>query len=370
MNSNRRLKRIARVLIEVTILWTLAACSQKPTANGDSPTEAVPVVTVTNVVRGNLSSMLTVTGTIAALPNEDVKVSSLVAGRIAGILVTEGDPIQQGQVLAKIEDHSYRDQVRQAEAALEQAKASLENAKLNLKRNENLVSRGIAARKDLEDARTQMVVSQAAAAQVAAALSLANLQLARTEVRSPLTGIVVKRFLSNGEQVDGTAATSLFEVANVNEVELFGNIPATYLAKVHIGIRLPVTSEAFPGKVFWGHVVALSAAVDPTTNIGLARIRIANPRGLLRLGMFLTAQLPLETHVNTLLIPSDALYRDPQDQPQVYRVHGDEADAVPVRLGIQTKNWVEVLSGVKEGEAIVLRGGYGLSARAKVAVKP
>jgi len=330
----------------------------------------VAEVTVTHVARADVSQTLLVSGTIAALPNGDVRVSSLVPGRIARMLVAEGDRVSQDQVLAQIEDQPIRDQLQQAEAAVEQTRANLENARLTRARNENLFQRGIAARKDLEDARTQQSVAEASLRQAEAALALARLQLSRTEIRSPLAGTVVKRFASVGEQVDGMGTQPIFEVANLSRVELFGNVPAVYLAKIHLGQTLPVRTDAFPGKNFAGEVVAISPAVDPSTNVGLVRIRIANEAGLLRLGMFLTAQVPIETHAKALVVPPQAIYRDAQGQPRVYRVQGETATAVPVRVGLETQERVELVSGVQAGDRVILAGGYGLGERATIKVKP
>jgi RND family efflux transporter MFP subunit len=351
---------------------SLAACSRKPQAAEDNDVKAdeiVAEVTVTRVARAHISQTLPVTGTIAALPNQDVRVSSLVAGRIAEMLVAEGDHVSQGQILARIDDHVYRDQLRQADAAVAQAQANLENATLNRARNENLFERGIAARKDLEDARTLESVSSAALRQAEAALALARLQVARAEVRSPLVGTVVKRLASTGEQVDGTAAQPILQVANVREVELFGNVPAVYLTKIHVGQKLAIITDAFPGRKFAGTVAAISPAVDPSTNVGLVRIRIANDAGMLRLGIFLSAQVPVETHSNALVVPVQAIYRDERSQPRVFRVKGDTAEAVDVKLGLETQDSVELLSGVGAGETVILNGGYGLGAHAKVKVK-
>lgn len=352
----------------------LLACARKPAGGdeGDSSTgqASVAEVTVTRVVRGSISSVLTVTGTVAALPNQDVRVSALVAGRIVSMAVAEGDHVEQGQELARIDDRPFQDPLRQAEAAVEQAKANLENARLNLTRNETLFQRGVAARKDLEDARTQVSVFEAALHQAEAALALARLPVARTEVRSPLSGIVVKRFASVGEQVDGTAAQPLFEVANLSVAELFGNVSAVYLGKIRVGQKVEITTDSFPGTKFPGRVVAISPAVDPATNVGLVRIRISNSGGLLRLGMFLSAQLPLQTDANALVVPTQAVYRDQNGQPQVYRVQGEDAEVVPVKLGIETPDRIELLSAVKEGDTLILTGGYGLGDHAKVKVKP
>jgi len=352
----------------------LPACSRTPGGAEDAqttnPAEVVAEVTLTRVERASISSTLSVSGTVAALPNREVRVGSLVAGPIAQMMVAEGDHVRAGQVLAKIDDRPYLDQIRQAEATVAQARANLENTRLNSARNEDLFKRGIAARKDLEDARTQVSVSEAAVRQAEATLALARLQVSRTEVRSPLDGMIVKRLMSAGEQVEGTAAQPLFEVANLAEVELFGNVPALYLDRIRLGQRLRISTEAFPGREFEGRVVAIAPSVDASTNVGLVRIRIANQDGLLRLGMFLTVQLPLEIHPNALVVPTPAVYRDADGQTRVFRVEGAQAEAVPVQLGLEAQGRTELLSGVKAGETVILSGGYGLGNRAKVKVKP
>src|SRR2546428_683596 len=276
----RSLRPIPGLLTALVIATNcFLACSSKSAGGEDekaaTPADSAAEVTVTKVARADVTSVLTVTGTIAALPNRDAKVSSLVQGRIAGMMVAEGDHASQGQVLAKIEDRHFLDQIQQAQAAVEQAQANVENARLNRDRNEGLLERGIAARKDLEDARTQISVNQAALRQAAAARALARLQLARTEVRSPLAGPVVKRFATVQEQVDATA----------------------------------------------------------------------------------------------LVVPAQAVYRDERGNPEVYRVEGDDASAVPVKLGLETKAQVELLSGVQAGDTVILTGGYGLKDHAKIKVR-
>ncbi len=361
------------LLICFALALNLAGCSHRSSAgddeaDGKADANAVAEVTLTQVTRADISQMLAVSGTIAAPPNQDVRVSSLVPGRLAQMRVAEGDRVTAGQLLAQIDERPFHDQLQQAEAAEATARANLENAKLSRARNENLFSRGIAARKELEDARTLESVAEAAVRQAEAALALSRLQLSRCEVHSPLTGTVVKRFVSVGEQVDGSAAQPILEVANLHEVELFGNVPSAYLGKMRPNQTLPISSGAFPGKTFSGRVVAISQAVDPTSNSGLIRIRIGNADGLLRLGMFLNAQVPIETHVKALVVPPQAVYRDQQGQPHVYRVEGVNATSVPVQIGIESVDRVELLSGIGEGGTIVLTGGYGLGEKTKVKV--
>ena len=241
---------------------------------------------------------------------------------------------------------------------------------MNRARNETLFERGIAARKDLEDARTLQTVAEAALRQADAAHALSRLQVSRTEIRSPLAGTVVKRLVSVGEQVDGNAAQPIFQVANLAQVELFGSVPATYLGRIHVGQSLPVATDAFPDTKFSGRVVAISPAVDPATNLGLVRIQIGNAAGRLRWGMFLLAQIPIETHSNALVVPRKAVYRDEKGAPQVFKVQGETAIATDVKLGLELRDRVELLSGVAAGDTLILEGGYGLGGKARIKVKP
>lgn len=346
----------------------IAGCSSKPAESAKDPSP-VAEVTVTQVKSGGIAEILNITGTIAALPNLDVKIPSQVAGRVVDMKVAEGDRVAAGQLLAKIDERSYRDQLAQGAATEAQARATLENAKLALARNEDLFKRGIAARKEVEDARTQEKVAEAALAQAEATVSAARLQVSRTNIVSPIAGLVVKRFVNIGEQVDGTAAQPVVEVANYEEVELLGNLPAQYMGKVRTGQSLTVSSEAFPERTFTGRVVAISPAVDPATNAGLVRIRFKNPGGLLRLGMVLTSQAPLDKHAGALIVPPQSIYRDEQGTPHVYKVAGDSANAADVTIGIQNPDAVELLSGVQAGDTVVVTGGYGLPDKAKVKVK-
>lgn len=348
----------------------LLGCSHGPSSDDENApaANAVAEVTTTRVVRADISRMLPITGGIVAMPNRDVKVSAQVAGRVTVLSVAEGDRVKQGQVVAELDDRLYQGQLRQAKASADQAKASLDNAKLALQRNQDLFTRGIAARKDLEEAQTQESVAAGAVEQANAAVSLAQLQVARTKVTSPLTGIVVKRFASVGEQVDGTAAQPLLEIASLTEVEIDASVPAGDLNTLRIGQKLDFLSAAAPGRAFAGRIVAISPSVDPASNSGMVRIELPNSDGALRLGMFLNAQVPVATHRGALVVDARAIYLGANGQPRVFRVAGDTATASSVKLGIETPDRDEILSGANEGDTLILAGGYGLGDTAKVKV--
>jgi membrane fusion protein (multidrug efflux system) len=355
------------------IALLLTGCAHKAADDDDSAPDAnaKAEVTLTRVTRAAISETLTLNGTASPLPNDDVRVSAQVPGRLAELNVAEGDRVRSGEVLAKLDDRSYRSQLQQAEAGEQQAKANVDNAGLARARDEDLFQRGIVARKELEDARTQESVAAAALKQAEAGLEIAKLQVARCMIVAPLNGAVAKRFVSVGEQVDGTAAQPIVEIANLQDAEFLGNAPAIYLPKLHVGESVNVTAESVPGEKFPGRIEAISPAVDPATGVGLVRIRVPNPNGMLRMGIFLSAEIPVDTHANALTVPVEAIYRDQSGQPRVYVVEQDSATAVPVSLGIETKDRVELAdNSVKEGQTIILTGGYGLPDQAKIQVRP
>lgn len=368
IEMKRRKLHFLGVALATAMLLLAAGCGGSA-AGGSGGDSMVAEVTVVKVTRGDIQQDITLSGNIIALPNEDVKVSALVPGRITALNVAEGDRVTKGEVIATLDDSTYQQQFAQAQAALLQSQANLKNAQQNLTRNQTLFSRGIAARMDLENAQTQLTVAQATEQRDLASEQLAKLQLERTKILSPLTGVVAKRFASVGEQVDGTAAQPIAEVADIAELDLAGNLPADYLGRIRVGETFPVTSDAQPGKTFTGRVVAIAPAVDPSTNVGAVRIRIANPGGVLKLGMYLNAQVQVETHKNALIIPAEAVYRDESGKPIVYEVSGGVAKVMGITPGIESKGKAEILDGVKDGDTIILSGGYGLDDGTKVKIK-
>jgi len=364
LHCPRRTARRPSVLVLVVIVVT-TACSRKEEAEPQPPD--VPTITAdtAKVARRTLVDELVVRGSIAALPNEDVKVSALVPGRVVSVTIAEGDTVREGQVIAQLDRQPLGDQARQATAVVEQARAQLDNARLNLQRNQQLFARGIAAGKEVEDARTAVASSQAALDQAFAALNIAVRQVERADVQSPINGQVVKRMVSVGEQVDGTAAQPIAEIANLDRVELAANVPAKYLSRIKVGQAAVISSDATAEQVFMGTVIAIAPAVDAATNAALARVRIANAGRALRVGVFAEAHVHLDEHPKALVVPPAALVRD-QTGAAVYVVTGDVAQRTVVTVGLETSDAIEILSGVKDGDTVLTSSVYGLGEKAKV----
>jgi RND family efflux transporter MFP subunit len=332
-------------------------------ASTDEPTIAAEVGTVT---RRDLVEPLIVRGTVVAMPNQDVKIAAFVAGRVDSLPVAEGDWVKAGQSVAEIDPRPFADQKRQAAAAVAQATAAVENARLNLERTERLFTRGIAAGKEVEDARAQRAAADAALEQASAALETADRQLSRTRITSPIAGQVVKRLVSVGEQVDGTAAQPIVEVANLDRVEIAAAVPAEHLGRVRVGQRAEVSSDAYADRSFDGEIIAISPAVDSATNTALARIRLANTGRLLKVGMFAQAQIGLSERKGVLTVPPSAVSKR-EDEAAVYVVSGAIATRTTVTLGLETSEAVEIASGLAEGQKVLTSAIHGLGERARLA---
>lgn len=351
----------------ILVLALSAGCGQK-SSDEEGAAPEVPTITADTgtVGRKTLTEELLVRGTVTALPNQDVRVSALVAGRINSVTAAEGDAVKQGQVMATLDRRPLEDLRRQAAAAVTQARAQVENARLNLERNQQLFDRGIAAGKEVEDAKTQMASAQSALEQATAGLNTAALQLDRADVRSPINGQVVKRLMSVGEQVDGTAAQPIVEIANVDRVEIAANVPADQLSRIVVGQTAVVSTEGSSARTFSGTVLAIAPSVDVTTNAGLVRIHIPNPEGQLKVGMFVEARVEYGRHNDALVVPPAAVVKSASGAA-VYVVTGDTTERTAVTLGLERPDAVEILTGLKEGQKVLTSSVYGLGEKANLA---
>ena len=332
-------------------------------ASTDEPTIAAEIGTVT---RRDLVEPLIVRGTVVAMPNQDVKIAALVAGRVDSLSVAEGDWVKENQLVAEIDPRPFADQKRQAAAGVAQARAAVENARLNQERTERLFQRGIAAGKEVEDARAQRASADAGLEQAMAALDTADRQLSRTHVMSPIAGQVVRRLVSVGEQVDGTATEPIVEVANLDHVEIAAAIPAEHLGRVRVSQHAAVSSDAYADRTFDGEIIAIAPAVDSATNTVLARIRLVNTDRLLKVGMFAQAQIGVSERKGVLTVPPSAVSKS-EEEAAVYVVSGAIATRTKVTLGLETTEAVEIASGLAEGQKVLTSAIHGLGERARLA---
>lgn len=338
-------------------------------AGGPAGGRAPMSVDVAAVTRAALSEDTQVVGNLVG--NATVQVVPKVGGRLEAVNVRIGDTVAQGQIIARIEDHEIREQVRQAEAAFEVSKATIRQreadltfAQTSLDRAKNLFDRQLVPRQSLDDADARQ---QAAAAQLdlaraqnnqsAARLQELRLTLGNTVIRSPVTGFVGQRFLDAG----GFASTGspVFSVVDIRLVRLVANLVERDLRRVRTGTPAAVEVDAFPGETFSGRVARVAPVFDPQTRTAQMEIEVPNPTGRLKPGMYARVSLRVAQKPDAIAVPRNAIVERPGERG-VFVVDGQTARYRRVDVGIQAPDKVEIVAGVREGERVVTTGSAAL----------
>ena len=346
--------RISRTaLLALTLLKLVLACHKEEAKE----TAAAVSVRVERVARGNVADVALATGALEAPPGMDVRLAPITAGRLAQVLVAEGDKVRKGQVLARLDVQPLRDLVVQAEAQLAQARAQDSNAAIRLTRASQAFAAGVAAGQEVDDARLQSDSAKANIRTAEATLSTASNQLARGELRAPFDGVVARLLAPAGEPVD--PGKPVVEVARVEVLELRAPVAPGLAMRLRPGQAASLSIDASPGSDFPATVLAVAPVLDPQSGAALVRLRVPNPQGRLKIGSLARARITLDTHQGALQVPKSALLGG-EAGPAVEVVLAGKAKRVSVKLGYQDGEVAEVIEGVTEGQEVISQGAYAL----------
>lgn len=337
---------------------------------------SIPVV-VTPVIRGEITSYVEASGTI--FPARESKIGSKISGKIEKIYADEGDMVQKGQPLVKLDQTDLIITQKQAEGNLRTAEARAEQARLNLEkikkewiRLSRLHQKGVISQQQYDDinmnyriAQTQLKLVNGEVQQARITLDMAKQQLLNSVTLSPFSGVVVKKFVNEGEMISIMPPVPLFWIMNIEYVKVEVEVPEIEITTIKVGQRARIRGDSFPNRVFEGRVSVINPLVDPTSRTFRVKIDIANPRYILKAGMFARVQIVVDEHKGVLLVPRDALLTRDGKQ-NVFVAENPYAIMRPVEVGLTNDLHVEITSGVNEGEMVVVKGGYGLEDGAKI----
>lgn len=292
-------------------------------------------------------------------------------------IIQEGDPVREGMELARLRTTDYAQKLTEARAALAQARAAEEQAQINFDRTTKLVSAEVATPAQLDAARTQRDSAAAAAAVARARVEEARTALDDTQLRSPLTGVVLKRTIEIG--VLAAPGTVAFSVAETQSVRVVFGVPDTLLPNVRLGAPQAVITQAFPGQQFQGRISRIAPSADPKSRVFAVEVSIPNADQRLKPGMVAALSLrggEAAALQPELLVPLSAIVRAP-GKPDAFAVFVLEAQdgksvarAREVELGEYLGNVIPVKRGLKAGERIVVTGASLLSDGEAVEVIP
>jgi len=301
---------------------------------------AVPVE-VAAVERRDVASYIETNGALEA--ENEVDVVARTAGPVVELAAEEGMHVARGQLLLRIDPTEAQTQVRAAEVALEEATRSFERA-------QTAHDAALISQADYDQALAARDSAQAALAE-------RKVQLSYTRVTAPFGAIVVERTVKLGDNV--TVNQKLFRISDFDPLLCPIQVPEKELSRLAKGQRAYVNVEAWPDQRFPAHVLRISPVVDAAT--GTIRVTLevkADPK--LRPGMFASVFLETDRHEKALTIPKAALSLESLGDT-VYVAQGDVAARRAIKLGYQEAEVVEVVSGLKEGEKVIVVGQDGLS---------
>ena len=291
-------------------------------------------------------------------------------------IIQEGDPVKKNQVLARVKIADYQQQLNAAKALLAEANAAKEQARLDHERARSLFESQGVSRAELEGARARHDAAKARAEGAAAQVAAATNAMADSGLKSPLDGIVLKRFVEVGTLV-GPGAPG-FVIADVRSVKAVFGVPDSLVEKLEIGSSLKIETEAVRGAQFEGRITRVAPSADMTTRVFEVETTIPNPEGTLKSGMIATLLLnePAPKAEATALVPLSAVVRAPSD-PRGFAVMVVEKDKRAtvarlrnVELGDFLGNFIPVKSGLSEGELVIVMGASLVSDGEAVNVIP
>jgi membrane fusion protein (multidrug efflux system) len=328
-------------LYTILFIPLLAAFSLTSMAEGGLPAEVVRVKAET------LKSTIRSIGNLKA--NQSVILSSEVSGRISAIGFKDGAQVDINTALFQLDNSTQK-------ALLNEARARVKLSQTEFKRVKKLFNQRVVSETDLDSAAANLVINQSQA-------EYANAQLQKLTIKAPYKGMIGLHDISIGDYVN--AGEDLVRLVEIKTLKFDFALPETYLSRVKLGQRIKISTAAFPGNLYEGSVTAISPAFNEQTRSLMVRAIIQNTSLELRPGLFANVILEVSQNDHAILVPEQALI--PQGQQYfVMKVVDGQVEQVPVTIGQRRKSEVELLSGVKENDVVIIAGQIKLRPGAPV----
>ena len=341
------------------------------------------------VEKGDLAKSVVATGKIE--PITKVEIKSKASGIVKKLYMDAGEKVKTGQLLAELDKEEIQARVSQSEAALQAAKANVERAKVDAQgpdvplllrayeRAQQMAKEGVVSQAALDDAqrnyelalnKREMAKASLTQAQAQVQQSKATLEQLQQEYRnstivSPMDGLILSRNVEVGDAVSsililGSSATLVMTLGDTSEVYVKGKVDESDIAKVYLGQPARIKVESFKDKTFNGKVTKISPLGVEKDNVTTFEVRVSvtNDKGELKAAMTANAEIILEEHKGTLIIPEGAILydKDKNASVEVPDPHGAEGKRkVAVKVGVSNGAKTEVLSGLKEGDQIIVQ---------------
>ena len=351
-------------LVVLAVAIATATCSKQSAEETES--DAPVPVKVEEARTGSIRAVLHATGIINPAPEGEMIVIAPEAGRVIEITRAEGERVARGDVLVRFEIPSLAAEVQRQTAEVQRAQAALATAKANQTRQRELFERGIAARKDVEDADRMVADVEAAVGQAEASRAAGVTAAARATVRATFNGVIAKRFHNPGDVVEPAASDPVLRVIDPRRLEVVASVPLSESSRVMLGAGgwMKATTTGAPDLAL--KVISRPAQVEQGTAAIPVRLAFVTPPNLTA-GIPAQVDIDAERHTNVVLVPSAAIVRE-AEETAVFIAMGDTAHRRSVQVALDDGTDAEV-SGVKAGEMVIVQGQAGLPDGAKITIE-
>ncbi len=337
---SRRVVVLALVVIGLGIasLVGLRLNHQNPAPR---PAGGPPTVEAMAVKQVDLQDAVTAVGTLKGA--DSLVLKSELAGRVAQIAFADGAQVKKGDLLIEFDAAIQR-------AQFNQAKAERDLAVARLKRTQDLFDKKFLSAASLDDTKASAEIAEAK-------LALAKATLDKMSVRAPFDGVIGLRQMSVGDYI--REGTDLVNLEDVSRLRADFRVPEQFSSRLRPQQTVRLSSDAFPGKSFPARVTAIDSAVDVSGRSLLVRAELTDESRRLKPGMFVRVSLVLDTRLNAIVVPEEALVTA-QGRTTIFKVVDGKAVSSPVQTGLRTmmdgKPVVEVVKGLALGETVVTAG--------------
>lgn len=303
----------------------------------NAPAQDLPGVIVARAAIMDFPLTVEALGTARA--NESIDVRPQVSETVTAIHFIEGQKVEAGEILLELEN-------TEALAAVAAAKAELADSESQVRR-----ARELYKTKAVSASETEQLVARRDADR--AALDAAESRLGDTVIRAPFAGRVGLRRISLGSLVNSNTVITTLD--DTDTIKLDFDVPETHLARLVEGLLVTAQSAAWPEVLFRGRIAAVDTRVDPVSRTILVRALIPNDEGLLRPGMFLTVTV-LKKDISALMIPEQAIVPERSEQFVFVVDSAGVVERRTVQTGRRRPGQVEILSGLDDGEQVIVEG--------------
>ncbi|MEY4730514.1 MAG: hypothetical protein RL020_1672 [Pseudomonadota bacterium] len=305
------------------------------------------VATIANKV---LRTNLILSGTL--MPLNQTTVKSKVAAEVRQITVQEGDKVARGQIIAQLDVADLKARLASQQATLDEARARLALAEKNRATNQALLNQNFISQNAYDGIASSADVGQASVRAAEAQWQIARRAMDDAVVRSPMDGIISKRFVQPGEKINFDAPVAA--IVSLNKMELEAPVPTNEIPRIKAGQTVDFNVDGFNGRTFSGKVARINPSAENGSRSIMVYVSVDNTDNALKGGMFAKGTITLEKSAAVPVAPLSALHEE-KGQAVLHQIVDGKIIAQPVSLGLRNEDEgvVEIKSGASEGAVVI-----------------